>query len=39
LLPHPGVKRMANFNGSGVLMLQQDEDGSTHLHTYAIDTL
>ena len=23
LLPHPGVKRMANLNGSGVLMLQQ----------------
>ena len=39
LLPHPGVKRMANLNGNGVLMLQQDEDGSTHLRTYATDTL
>ena len=39
LLPHPGVKRLANLNGSGVLMLQQDEDGGTHLHTYATDTL
>ena len=39
LLPHPGVKRMANLNGHGVLMLQQDEDGSTHLRTYATDTL
>ena len=39
LLPHPGVKRMANLNGAGVLMLQQDEDGSTHLRTYAVNTL
>ncbi len=39
LLPHPGVKRMANLNGSGVLMLQQDEDGNTHLHSYATDSL
>ena len=39
LLPHPGVKRMANLNGSGVVMLQQAEDGSAHLHTYAVDTL
>ena len=39
LLPHPGVKRMANLNGHGVLMLQQDEDGSAHLRTYATDTL
>ncbi len=39
LLPHPGVKRMANLNGTGVLMLQQDEDGATHLRTYATDTL
>ena len=39
LLPHPGVKRMANRNGSGVLMLQQDEDGNTHLRTYATETL
>ena len=39
LLPHPGVKRMANLNGNGVLMLQQDEDGHSHLHTYATATL
>ena len=39
LLPHPGVKRMANFNGNGVLMLQQDESGASHLHTYATATL
>lgn len=39
ILPHPGVKRMANLNGSGVLMLQQDEDGSTHLRSYATNTL
>ena len=39
LLPHPGVKRMSNLNGSGVLMLQQDEDGHSHLHTYSTATL
>ena len=39
LLPHPGVKRMANLNGNAVLMLQQDEDGAAHLCTYATDTL
>ncbi len=39
LLPHPGVKRMVNLNGSGVLMLQQDDDGHSHLHSYATDTL
>ncbi len=39
LLPHPGVKRMANRNGSDVLMLQQDEDGNTHLRSYATATL
>ncbi len=39
LLPHPGVKKMARLNGSGVLMLQQDEDGSSHLHTYAVAEL
>ena len=37
LLPHPGVKRMVNLNGSGVVMLHQD-DGA-HLHTYATATL
>ncbi len=39
LLPHPGVKRMANLNGNAVLMMQQDENGATHLRTYATDTL
>ena len=39
LLPHPGVKRMANLNGSGVLMLQEDEEGHSHLRSYATDTL
>ena len=39
LLPHPGVKRMANLNGSGVLMLQQDEEGNSHLRSYATKTL
>jgi len=39
LLPHPGVKRMVNLNGNGVVMLQQDDDGHTHLHTYATATL
>ncbi len=39
LLPHPGVKRMANLNGSGVLMLQQDDDGGSHLRTYATASL
>ena len=38
LLPHPGVKRMANLNGSGVLMLHQDDDGA-HLRTYATASL
>lgn len=39
LLPHPGVKRMANLNGHGVLMLQEEEGGGSHLRTYATDTL
>ena len=39
IMPHPGVKRLANLNGSGVLMLQQDEDGNTHLHSYAVAAL
>lgn len=38
LLPHPGVKRMVNLNGNGVVMLHQDDDGA-HLHTYATATL
>ena len=39
LLPHPGVKRLANLNGKGVLMLQQDGDGNSHLHTYGVGEL
>ena len=39
ILPHPGVKRMANLNGSGVLMMQQDEDDNIHLRSYATDSL
>jgi hypothetical protein len=38
LLPHPGVKRMANLNGSAVLMLHQEDDGA-HLRTYATASL
>ena len=38
LLPHPGVKRMANLNGDAVLMLHQDDDGA-HLRTYATASL
>jgi hypothetical protein len=30
---------MANLNGSGVLMLQQDEAGNTHLRSYDAGTL
>ena len=39
LLPHAGVKRMASLNGSGVLMMQQDEDGNIHLHSYSVESL
>ncbi len=38
-LPHPGVKRMANLNGSHVLMMQEDDAGNTHLRSYSIATL
>ena len=37
-LPHPAVKRLANLNGSYVLMMQEDDSGS-HLRSYAIATL
>jgi hypothetical protein len=36
-LPHPGVRRLANLNGSYVLMLQ--EDAGIHLRSYATATL
>ena len=37
-LPHPAVRRLANLNGSHVLMLQEEESG-IHLRTYATATL
>jgi len=37
-LPHPGVRRLANLNGSHVLMMQEDE-GEFHLRSYATATL
>ena len=38
-LPHQGVGRMANLNGSHVLMMQEDDAGNVHLRTYDIATL
>ena len=38
-LPHQGVGRMANLNGSHVLMMQEDEAGHIHLRSYGIATL
>jgi hypothetical protein len=38
-LPHEGVGRMANLNGSHVLMMQQDEGGNFHLRSYDTATL
>ena len=38
-LPHEGVGRMANLNGSHVLMIQQDDGGNFHLRSYDITTL
>ena len=34
ILPHDGVRRLANLDGNNVLMLQEDPDGNLHLHTY-----
>ena len=34
-MPQQGVSRMANLNGSYVLMMQRDEGGDTHLRSYA----
>ena len=38
-MPHQGVGRMANLNGSHVLMMQEDEAGNIHLRSYDITTL
>jgi hypothetical protein len=38
-LPHPGVRKLANLNGSHVLMVQEDEAGDIHLRSYANATL
>jgi hypothetical protein len=38
-LPHEGVGRMANLNGSDVLMMQQDGAGNVHLRSYSTATL
>ena len=38
-LPHQGVGRMGNLNGSHVLMLQWDDAGSIHLRSYDVTTL
>jgi hypothetical protein len=38
-LPHPGVRRLANLNGSHVLMLQEGESGDIHLRSYDVATL
>ena len=37
-LPHPGVRRLANLNGSQVLMIQED-DAEIHLRSYATAAL
>lgn len=34
-MPQQGVSRMANLNGSYVLMMQRDEGGDVHLRSYA----
>lgn len=39
LLPQEGVRRMANLDGERVLMLQEDQEGNIHLHTYTVDQL
>ena len=38
-LPHQGVGRMANLNGSHVLMMHEDDAGNIHLRTHDIATL
>ena len=39
LLPQEGVRRMANLGDDRVLMLQEDQAGNIHLHTYGVDQL
>ncbi|MDE2779613.1 MAG: hypothetical protein OXI91_08065 [Chloroflexota bacterium] len=39
ILPHPGVRRMANLGDDTVLMLQEDGEGHFHLHTYGVGEL
>jgi hypothetical protein len=38
-LAHPGVRRLANLNGSQVLMLQEEKSGDIHLRSYDVSTL
>jgi hypothetical protein len=38
-LPHQGVGRMALLDDQHVLMLQRDDAGHLHLHSYSTDTL
>jgi hypothetical protein len=38
-LPQQGVSRMANLNGTHVLMMQQDDAGNVHLRSYSRATL
>lgn len=38
-LPHQGVSRMENLNGSNVLMMQRDADGNISLRSYGVSTL
>ena len=39
ILPHSGVRRLANRQDGSVLMLQEDADGNFHLHTYGVGDL
>ena len=39
ILPHAGVRRLANLDDSRVLMLQEDGEGHLHLHTYGVGDL
>ena len=39
ILPHAGVRRLANLSGDSVLMLQEDAEGNLHLHTYGVGEL
>jgi hypothetical protein len=38
-LPHPGVRRLANLDGSHVLMLHEEEAGEIHLRSYDVASL